>query len=496
MNKFIKSELLPIETPVWLNLEKFIFDGKHQIERNLRFKVYESGKVREITVINPAEYEAMFQNWVALEKEFTTFLKENAVAVSPMIWGAKQYEDKLKNKDFSDRYFLYRNSTKYSKMVQRVQQKLESGRYKYCSKLDVKDYFGSITLDTLERALSNQGVDEFLKNKKDNKYAGLWTKIEAFAKPLFQNHRGLPVGLNISKVLSEIIGIKIDRTIANVYDERFRAKAKIFRYIDDFYVLHNHEIDNDFLEMVEEKLTFYNINFYRNCPAGHSKTKLNLESLEKQPYDWNDDQNYSDVKSNARVIQNYFIRLLNAFENGKSKSILRYLKTLRSHLASSGEGDMDFLKGFKTAHQMVLLKLYTFNSKTVSLQLKKEVELLSYDLLNVFVKLHNRNKTSVALLNTFAANLVILKLSQKSNPTKKVSELVEKLSKLEDIYDFEKAPVLIASALMYYNHNTEATRKTHKLMTIYTQKKTSSHKNWLQTKKNMNAAVVANFSYY
>ncbi|MDK2819463.1 MAG: hypothetical protein KFW07_01360, partial [Mycoplasmataceae bacterium] len=206
--KFFYSELVPLETPFNVHIHKFYINKKRKNGNiPINWSIYEMGKIKMITCPSPSNFELIFKKWIALENIFFEQIKKRSISINQ--YPCSTYKNKNKKSEhsiFSDSYFKYENRLKYNKMVELVSEKSENPLL-YASKLDIKAYFSSIYIHSIEWVFyEGTFYERKLKKNKltDNKQFP--TNIHSIATNLSSNQtNGLPIGPNLSRIISNII---------------------------------------------------------------------------------------------------------------------------------------------------------------------------------------------------------------------------------------------------------------------------------------------------
>jgi len=218
---------------------------------------------------------------------------------------------------------------------------LGSGKYSHFIKLDVQNFYPSISHDVLETVLKR-------KIRKNEVHHLIRTAIEsptvAFpdrTKP--KETKGVPQGLSISNILAEIYLSKFDKWASTI------PTAQYFRYVDDILIL----TEGDPVELFDDisaRLSLdYHLDVHSLHPFGKSMTGKITDQFNFLGYDFK--QTKASVKQDsirrleaslAKIFTTYKYRRAVAIANpspGESKAMLdkaRRIFTWRLNLRITG----------------------------------------------------------------------------------------------------------------------------------------------------------------
>lgn len=151
----------------------------------------------------------------------------------------------------------------FRKMMKLINEDRKIFKYRRLSHLDIKEYFKNTYVHSLTWDFENKKTR---KNSLIDKIHAGYMKHIAYSETF-----GLPIGLNVSNLMAEVRGVKITKVIFNFLSKNDKD-IKIYRYVDDIFILHNKKINFDDIKLLNNKLyTKYGYQFH----LSNSKIKLN-----------------------------------------------------------------------------------------------------------------------------------------------------------------------------------------------------------------------------
>lgn len=281
MQRFFYSEIVPEQASVGINVHNLIYKD---IEKGRSFRVYwptyDSGKIRNISMPYPENFKKIYLKFKDIEKDFFLFSKSNcqhAIAQYP-ISIRKRKVIKNKTRDiFSPKFFRYANNLKYNKITNIVSQKASNG--KVISYIDLSNYFNSIYIHSIEWVFQNGYYWSKKVNASREKNNLFPNKLHYLALLLSSGEtNGLPIGPNLSRLIAHFISCEIDKIIKESFSQ-YTSVHQIYRFIDDFFIIHNKEVDVDaIIDTLTLRLSYLNIKINK------SKTKIN--NWKPMTFDW------------------------------------------------------------------------------------------------------------------------------------------------------------------------------------------------------------------
>lgn len=115
-------------------------------------------------------------------------------------------------------------------VVEGVQEAINSKRFDGFARLDIQNFYPSVSHDILVERLGDSGVENPLISAIRRALATP-TVSDGAPKSLVENRRGIPQGLSISNILAEIYMQPIDSRIGSY------AEIRYFRFVDDILIL-------------------------------------------------------------------------------------------------------------------------------------------------------------------------------------------------------------------------------------------------------------------
>jgi len=177
---------------------------------------------------------------------------------------------------------LYDGNYNWEAFNKRAKEIVGSDKYSYVIVTDIADYFSSIYLHNLETCLK-----EAVSKGGRNEHANVLIKL---IKGMHnsQTHKGLPIGPQFSRPLSELIMDEIDDILIN-------KGIKFIRYVDDIRIFCNSETEAyKNLAYLAQKL--YDL---RNLKLNESKTKiLKVETFNNEYLEFYKDKEKKEIFKN------------------------------------------------------------------------------------------------------------------------------------------------------------------------------------------------------
>lgn len=349
---FLTTEVLPSELPIFFsnlpiknNLENLInlisslsnknfnekFNGKYTIPLNFEIPK-NSGGYRTISLMHPSSqlkfmyyimrYEYLLINFLQKSKfNVRKIQKTNTITHNE---SKALYKERLKiEQDFGitgnssitneeldryfKKYFTYNKHHKLSAIMNSPSFHRDSLKYRFFSKLDIQNFFGSIYTHSITWAIVGDKHlgKKYRKPKFKNTFAVQSDIIQQ--KSNDDETNGIIVGPEINRIIADIILTHCDYIIEKNLNQQgiyFNKDYKIYRFVDDYYVFSK---TYEHLELIEKEISKELSNFY---------LKLNLEKhqIKEQPFSLSD----------TPIIQ--LKQILNTFYNNREIKLLKLSK--------------------------------------------------------------------------------------------------------------------------------------------------------------------------
>ncbi|HEO6693925.1 TPA: RNA-directed DNA polymerase [Streptococcus agalactiae] len=348
---FLTTELLPSEIPTFFtnlplknNLESLLnliptdikkfnekFNEKHTIP--LKFEIPKNnGSYRTISLMHPSsqlkflfyimKYEYLLINFLQKSK-FNVRKVQKANTITYAESKALDKERLKIEQDFGikgistitneeldcffKKYFAYNKHYKLSGIINSPSFNRDSLRYRFFSKLDIQNFFGSVYTHSITWAIvgdKHLGKD-YSKRHLKNTFAAQSDIIQQKSNDNETN--GILIGPEINRIIADIILTHCDYNIEknlNHQNINFNKDYKIYRFVDDYYIFSS---TYEILETIEQEIGRELANF---------NLKLNFEKhqIKEQPFSLSD----------TPIIQ--LKQLLNVFSNNREINQLKLLK--------------------------------------------------------------------------------------------------------------------------------------------------------------------------
>lgn len=318
---FLTKEVLPSEVPTFFsnsplkdNLEKLInlalTDGK-EIKKNfnekytipLRYEIPKNnGSYRTISLMHPSSqlkfllyimrYEYLLINFLQKSKfNVRKVQKANTITYSERKALEKELlkieqdfgiegNSTITNEEldpFFKKYFTYNKHHTLSNILNSPSFNRDSLRYRFFSKLDIQNFFGSIYTHSITWAIVGDKHlgKEYSHYSLKNTFAAQSDIIQQKSNDNETN--GIIIGPEINRIIADIILTHCDFNIEKNLNQQniyFNKNYKIYRFIDDYYIFSS---TYEILEIIEKEISRELSNF---------NLKLNLEKhqIKEQPF--------------------------------------------------------------------------------------------------------------------------------------------------------------------------------------------------------------------
>ncbi|MEW4353527.1 RNA-directed DNA polymerase [Streptococcus pneumoniae] len=356
-NKFLKqewfltTEVLPFELPIFFsnapiknNLEALInlvptdlkkfnaqFNDKYTIPLNYEIPK-NNGGYRTISLMHPSSqlkfmfyimrYEYLLINYLQKSKFNVRKVQKNNTITHNESKALHQERLKIEqdfgitgnssitNEEldrFFKKYFTYNKNHKLSGIMKSPGFHRDSLKYRFFSKLDIQNFFGSIYTHSITWAIvgdKHSGKGYASQNLK-NTFA---TQSDIIQQKSNDNEtNGIMIGPEINRIIADLILTHCDYNVEKQLDSKdikFDKDYKIYRFVDDYYVFSS---TYEILETIEQEIARELSNF---------NLKLNFEKhqIKEQPFSLSD----------TPIIQ--LKQLLNIFSNNREINQLKLLK--------------------------------------------------------------------------------------------------------------------------------------------------------------------------
>ncbi|WP_423213942.1 RNA-directed DNA polymerase [Streptococcus equinus] len=349
---FLTTEVLPSELPIFFsnlpiknNLESLInlisslsnknfnekFNGKYTIPLNFEIPK-NSGGYRTISLMHPSSqlkfmyyimrYEYLLINFLQKSKfNVRKIQKTNTITHNE---SKALYKERLKiEQDFGitgnssitneeldryfKKYFTYNKHHKLSAIMNSPSFHRDSLKYRFFSKLDIQNFFGSIYTHSITWAIV--GDKHLGKNYKNKEFKNTFAVQSDIIQQKSNDNEtnGIIIGPEINRIIADTILTHCDYIIEKNLNQQgiyFNKDYKIYRFVDDYYVFSK---TYEHLELIEKEISKELSNFY---------LKLNLEKhqIKEQPFSLSD----------TPIIQ--LKQILNTFYNNREIKLLKLSK--------------------------------------------------------------------------------------------------------------------------------------------------------------------------
>ena len=207
-----------------------------------------------------------------------------------------------------------------------VTQNLNLHKYDYFIKLDIKNFYGIISHTILKDFLKKRIKDKILLN----------LIFKALENPTYpeknSNNLGLPQGLSISNILSQIYMLNFDNMFS------LREDIFVIRYVDDILIFCNEKYKDDVINELSHHLT-------NNCKLELNKDKQKHGCLRLSSFDFLGYSIYTSnflesklsIKSTNRFrLENKIINIITRYKHSDKKSFTKKALIFELNLIISG----------------------------------------------------------------------------------------------------------------------------------------------------------------
>lgn len=349
---FLHTEVLPSEiptffsnTPIKKNLETLInlvptenlknfnqqFNDKYTIPLNYDIPK-NNGGYRKMSLMHPCaqlkfvfyimKYEYLLINFLQKSK----FNARKIQKANKITYNESKVQDKKRLKIEQDfgitgqgtitteeldlffkKYFTYNKHHKLSGLLNSPSFHRDSLKYRFFSKLDIQNFFGSIYTHSITWAIVGDKHlgKEYGNQRFRNTFA---TQSDIIQQKSNDNEtNGIIIGPEINRIIADIILTHCDYSVEKSLNEKgfaFNKDYKIFRFVDDYYIFSS---TYEIIEVIEQAISKELSNF---------NLRLNLEKhqIKEQPFSLSD----------TPIIQ--LRQLLNIFSNNREINLLKVLK--------------------------------------------------------------------------------------------------------------------------------------------------------------------------
>ena len=345
---FLTTEILPSEVPTFFsnsplknNLENLMnlvptnnkkfnekFNGKYTIP--LHYEIPKNnGSYRTISLMHPSsqlkflfyimKYEYLLINFLQkskfnvrkVQKANTITYSESKALEKELLKIEQDFgiegNNSITNEEldpFFKKYFTYNKHHKLSSILNSPSFNRDSLRYRFFSKLDIQNFFGSIYTHSItwaivgDKHLGKEYSDWSLKNT----FAAQSDIIQQKSNDNETN--GIIIGPEINRIIADIILTHCDFNIEKNLNQQniyFNKHYKIYRFIDDYYIFSS---TYEMLEIIEQEISKELSNF-------NLKLNLDKHQIKEQPFSLAD----------SSIIQ--LKQLLYSFNNRRELNLLK-----------------------------------------------------------------------------------------------------------------------------------------------------------------------------
>lgn len=344
---FLANEVLPSEVPIFFsnsplknNLENLMnlvptnnkkfnekFNGKYTIP--LHYEIPKNnGSYRTISLMHPSsqlkfllyimKYEYLLINFLQkskfnvrkVQKANTITYSESKALEKELLKMEQDFgiegNNSITNEEldpFFKKYFTYNKHHKLSNILNSPSFNRDSLRYRFFSKLDIQNFFGSIYTHSITWGIVGDKHigKEYSSGKLKNTFAAQSDILQQKSNDNQTN--GIIIGPEINRIIADIILTHCDYNIERNLNRQniiLNKDYKIYRFIDDYYVFSS---KYEILEIIEQEISKELSNF---------NLKLNLEKhqIKEQPFSLAD----------SSIIQ--LKQLLNSFNDRRELKLL------------------------------------------------------------------------------------------------------------------------------------------------------------------------------
>lgn len=343
---FLSTEVLPSEIPVFFsnspiktNLETLInlvpstnkqFNDKYTLPLNYKIPK-NNDDYREISLIYPSsqlkfmfymmKYEYLLLNFLQKSKyNVRKVVKANTITHSETkaldkerlklsqdfgITGTGTITNEELDRYFK-KYFAYNKNHKLSGIITCPSFHRDSLRYRFFSKLDIQNFFGSIYTHSITWAIV--GDKHAGKGYSDPTYRNTFAAQSDIIQQKSNDNEtnGILIGPEFNRIIADIVLTHCDYHVEKILNERdiiFNKDYKIYRFVDDYYIFSsNYEV----LEIIEDEISKVLSNF-------NLKLNLNKHQIKVQPFSLSD----------PPIIQ--LKQLLSVFQNKREVNLLKLI---------------------------------------------------------------------------------------------------------------------------------------------------------------------------
>lgn len=348
---FLTTEVLPSELPMFFsnlpiknNLEQLVnlipndikvfnkqFNDKHTIPLNYEIPK-NNGDYRKIALMHPSaqlkfmfyimKYEYLLINFLQKSKfNVRKVQKANTITHNE---SKALYKERLKIEqdfgitgnstitneeldNFFKKYFTYNKHHKLSNILSSPSFNRDSLRYRFFSKLDIQNFFGSIYTHSITWAVvGDKNVGKGYSNRNlRNTFASQSDIIQQ--KSNDNETSGIIIGPEINRIIADIILTQCDYNIEkSLYQQNiiFNKEYKIYRFVDDYYIFSS---TYEILEVIEQEIA-------RELSKYNLQLNLEKHQIKEQPFSLSD----------TSIIQ--LKQLLNIFNNNREIKLSKLLE--------------------------------------------------------------------------------------------------------------------------------------------------------------------------
>jgi hypothetical protein len=318
---FLTTEVLPSEIPIFFsnsplknNLENLMnlvptknktfnekFNGKYTIP--LRYEIPKNnGSYRTVSLMHPSsqlkflfyimKYEYLLINFLQkskfnvrkIQKANTITYSESKALEKELLKIEQDFgiegNNSITNEEldpFFKKYFTYNKHHKLSNILNSPSFNRDSLRYRFFSKLDIQNFFGSIYTHSITWAIVGDKHlgKEYSHHSLKNTFA---TQSDIIQQKSNDNEtNGIIIGPEINRIIADIILTHCDFNIEKNLNQQniyFNKNYKIYRFIDDYYVFSS---TYEILEIIEQEIS-------KELSKFNLKLNLEKHQIKEQPF--------------------------------------------------------------------------------------------------------------------------------------------------------------------------------------------------------------------
>jgi retron-type reverse transcriptase len=289
------------------------------------------------------------------------------------------------------------------KIINDIASNISSNQYDGFLRLDIKDFYPSVSHHFLKSSLSS-------KIKKQEIINLLFDAVTQITVPKSKNHKlnarspkGIPLGLPISNILANIYMIGIDKKYLK------KNTIKYYRYVDDILILCKHNQIDRIKKSIDKDLKKIDLDAYSEKDEKYSSGKIN-SGIEYLGYTFTNNK----ISIRKRSIEKQRELIINAlthshYSNNKDIALLEWTLNIRITGGILNNNKYGWLFFFSQTNDLQLLA-------SLDHFIKKQLIRFGLDIKNIKIKtyLRSHNEITKNLKNTtYVPNFDLYGVSEK-----------------------------------------------------------------------------------